>query len=33
MANVKIDNLTSEIMKGLTEYKDLATSDMKTAVR
>ena len=33
MANVKIDNLASEIMKGLTEYKDLATSDMKTAVR
>lgn len=33
MANVKIDNLASEIMKGLTEYKDLATSDMKSAVR
>lgn len=33
MANVKIDNLTSEIMKSLTEYKDLATADMKTAVR
>ena len=33
VANVKIDNLASEIMKGLTEYKDLATSDMKTAVR
>lgn len=33
MANVKIDNLASEIMKGLTEYKDLATADMKTAVR
>lgn len=23
MGNVKIDNLASEIMKGLTEYKDL----------
>ncbi len=33
MANVSIDNLASEIMKSLTEYKDLATSDMKTAVR
>lgn len=33
MPNVKIDNLASEIMKGLTEYKDLATADMKTAVR
>lgn len=33
MANVKIDNLAFEIMKGLTEYKDLATADMKTAVR
>lgn len=33
MTNVKIDNLASEIMKGLTEYKDLATADMKTAVR
>ncbi len=33
MGNVKIDNLASEIMKGLTEYKDLATADMKTAVR
>lgn len=33
MANVSIDNLASEIMKGLMEYKDLATADMKTAVR
>lgn len=33
MANVKIDNLASEIMKGLTEYKNLSTADMKTAVR
>ena len=29
MANVSIDNLASEIMKGLMEYKDLATADMK----
>lgn len=33
MRNVSTDNLASEIMKGLMEYKDLATSDMKTAVR
>ena len=33
MGNVKIDNLASEIMKGLQEYKDLATDDMKKAVR
>ena len=33
MANVTVDNLAAEIMKGLTEYKDLATADMKTAVR
>ena len=33
MANVKIDNLASEIMKGLTEYKGLVTSDIKSAVR
>ena len=33
MANVTVDNLAEEIMKGLTEYKDLATADMKTAVR
>ena len=33
MANVSVDNLASEIMKGLMEYKDLATADMKTAVR
>ncbi len=33
MANVSIDNLASEIMKGLTEYKGLVTTDMKTAVR
>ena len=33
MANVTVENLAAEIMKGLIEYKDLATSDMKTAVR
>ena len=33
MANVTVDNLAAEIMKGLTEYKNLATADMKTAVR
>ena len=33
MANVSIDNMAAEIMKGLMEYKDLATADMKTAVR
>ena len=33
MANVQIDNLASEVMKGLMEYKDLVTSDMKGAVR
>lgn len=33
MANVSVDNLASEIMKGLMEYKQLATDDMKAAVR
>lgn len=33
MANVSIDNMATEIMRGLMEYKDLATADMKTAVR
>ena len=33
MANVKIKNMASEIMKGLTDYKDLATDEMKTAVK
>lgn len=33
MANVQIDNLASEVMKGLMEYKNLVTSDMKVAVR
>ena len=30
---VKIDDLADEVMKGLTEYSQLATSDMKKAVR
>ena len=30
---VKIDDLAEEVMKGLTEYSKLATSDMKKAVR
>lgn len=33
MANVKIDKLADEITKGLEEYADLATDDMKKAVR
>ena len=33
MANVSIDSMAEEIMKGLMEYKNLATADMKTAVR
>ena len=33
MAEVKIKDLASEVLKGLTEYKDLVTDDMKTAVR
>ncbi len=33
MANVKLKDLASEVMKGLVEYKDLATDEMKTAVR
>lgn len=33
MANIQIDDLTTEIMNGLMEYKDLVTSDMKVAVR
>lgn len=31
--NVSIDQMAEEIMKGLTEYADLATEDMKKAVR
>lgn len=34
MANkIPIDQLAAEVMKGLTEYADLATEDMKKAVR
>ena len=33
MANVKIDNLANEIMEGLKEYADLASDDVKKAVR
>lgn len=34
MANgVSIDRMAEEIMKGLTEYADLATEDMKKAVK
>ena len=33
MAEVKIKDLASEVLKGLTEYKDLVTDDMKAAVR
>ena len=33
MANVSIDNMAAEILKGLMEYKNLATADLKTAVR
>jgi len=33
MGNVKIENLASEVMKGLTEYSQLATTEMKRAVK
>nr|DAT59244.1 MAG TPA: putative tail component [Caudoviricetes sp.] len=33
MANVTIDNLADEIMKGLKEYADIATDDLKKSVR
>lgn len=33
MANTLIDNMTTEIMKGLNEYADLVTTDMKKAVK
>ncbi len=33
MATVKIKNMASEVMKGLTDYKDLATDEMKMAVK
>ena len=32
-SSVRIDQMASEIMKGLTEYADLATDEMKSAVR
>ena len=33
MGNVKIENLASEVMKGLTEYSKFATAEMKRAVK
>lgn len=33
MSGIKIDNLTQEIMNGLTEYADLATDELKQSVR
>lgn len=33
MANVPIDDMADEIMKGLTEYVSLATDTMKDAVK
>ena len=32
-SNVKIDEMANEIMKGLTVYADLATDEMKSAVK
>ena len=32
-SKVKVDDLAKEIMKGLTEYADLATDSMKKAVK
>ena len=32
-SSVRIDQMASEIMKSLTEYADLATDEMKSAVR
>lgn len=31
--NIRIDQLATEIMNGLTDYSDLATEDMKKAVK
>ena len=31
--NVKIENLASEIMKGLEEYSDMATDEVKNEVK
>lgn len=33
MGNLSIDQMTDAIMKDLTKYADLATEDMKTAVK
>ena len=33
MVNTKIENLADEIMKGLMEYTDLVTDNMKKSVR
>lgn len=33
IANIKIDNLTDEIMNGLKAYANLATDDLKKSVR
>lgn len=33
MAHVKIENLTSEIMKGMKEYSELVTQDLKETVK
>jgi len=30
---IKVDQLADEVMKGLTEYADLATEDLKAAVQ
>ena len=32
-SKVRIDQMADEIMKGLTEYADLATDEMKSAVK
>ena len=32
MANIKIDNLADEVMKGLKEYVDMASDDLKKSV-
>lgn len=31
--NVKIENLASEIMKGLEEYSDMATDEVKRKLK
>ena len=32
MANIKIDNLADEVMKGLKEYVDMASDDLKKSL-